>query len=124
MAEALYHAGVRHHLDGRLPEAVASYRRALLARPAYPQVLNNLGGALLRLDGSGPHEEAARALVGATELDPLFADAYLNLGLLHRTQGRLDAAVPIVVYVNLAVLYAMLAYMGYDTLVDLRNLAW
>ena len=42
----------------------------------------------------------------------------------HSVTSRLDAAVPIVVYVNLAVLYAMLAYMGYDTLVDLRNLAW
>eukprot|EP00966_Prymnesium_polylepis_P311692 7202272-Prymnesium_polylepis.1 len=101
-----FHRGVRLHLEDKLEEATWWYRRALFYEPDNVQVLNNLGGALLKRamatseqqgSQSAPlgsrHAEAETALVSAVRLAPDFYDARLNLAMMRRYQGRLDDAV-------------------------------
>ena len=60
LAEARFAAGARHHVEGRLDEAVHEYRRALQLAPAHAAVLSNTGGALLQ-QAAGQCERAARS---------------------------------------------------------------
>ena len=90
MVDAVFHAGVRLHLADRYPEAIRQYASALAAAPAYPAVLNNLGGAYIRTSRDA---EAATALRQAARLAPAFADAYTNLAVALRNVGETSAAV-------------------------------
>jgi tetratricopeptide (TPR) repeat protein len=68
--------------EGRLPEAIDRYRKAIAIKPDYVPAYSNLGAALLsRGDVAG----AIAAYQHALEIDPNFADAHFNLGnaLLH-----------------------------------------
>jgi tetratricopeptide (TPR) repeat protein len=78
---ALYHANRGNALRalGRLHECVASYRRAVVLRPRYPEASSNLASALHAL---GQTEEAAVWLRKAVALKPDFPEAYNNLGNL------------------------------------------
>jgi tetratricopeptide (TPR) repeat protein/SAM-dependent methyltransferase len=76
--------------QGRLEEAIASYRLALGRKPDYPEALYNLGNALL---GQGRSTEAIASYRLALELKPDFPEALSNLGNAFQDLGRLDDAV-------------------------------
>jgi len=81
---------VRHHLAGRVEEAVARYKHLLVLKPDHVEAHNNLGVALstlARIDDAVAHYE--RALV----LKPDYAEAYHNLGVALSTLGKIDDAV-------------------------------
>jgi predicted O-linked N-acetylglucosamine transferase (SPINDLY family) len=75
---------------GRLDEAVASYLRALAARPDYAEAHNNLGSAQRSL---GQLDAAVASFRRALAIKPEYADALTNLGNALKDQGQLDAAV-------------------------------
>jgi tetratricopeptide (TPR) repeat protein len=74
---------------GRLSEAVASYRRALLLSPAFAEAHNNLGHALLELRQP---DAAALSFRRAIDLRPGYAEAHDNLGTALLELGRPDEA--------------------------------
>jgi predicted O-linked N-acetylglucosamine transferase (SPINDLY family) len=75
--------------QGRLDEAIASYRQALHCRPDFAEGYYILGVALYyrRLD------DAAAAFAEAVRLQPDFAGAHYNLGFVRQEQGRLEEAI-------------------------------
>jgi tetratricopeptide (TPR) repeat protein len=75
---------------GRLDEAVANYRRALLLSPQFVEAHNNLGHALLDLR---LHDAAASSFRRAIELNPSYAEAHDNLGSAMLELGRPNEAV-------------------------------
>lgn len=87
-APALFMLGTLALNDGRLPEAIGYYERAVAVRPDYVDALINLGVAQAqaqRLD------EAERALERAVQLEPSNAQAHYNLArvlLLRRERRR------------------------------------
>ncbi len=81
-AEAYCRLGNAMQEQGRLEEAVAAFRTALILKPEFPEACYNLGNAL---SDSGRFEEAIVAYRSALKLRPVFPDAYNNLGnCLHR----------------------------------------
>jgi protein O-GlcNAc transferase len=76
--------------EGRLEEAVASYRRAVLLDPSSIASWVNLGYVLKEL---GYMPDAQEALSRAVALDATQFDAHFMLGLLAREQHDLPAAV-------------------------------
>jgi len=62
---------------GRLEEAAASYRRALVLQPEFAEAYNNLGDLELEL---ARFDEAAANCRRAIQLKPDYAEAHLNLG--------------------------------------------
>lgn len=74
---------------GRLQEAADRYRRALALAPEWPELHNNLGLLLRRLDDGA----AARAcLERAVALRPAYVAALYNLGNLLAAPGTVDDA--------------------------------
>ena len=71
--------GVAFHQEGRLDDALASYRRAITAEAGYVIAHNNLAVAHYQ---RGAVDAAASALGAALEAQPGFAKARLNLALL------------------------------------------
>jgi Flp pilus assembly protein TadD len=71
--------------QGRLGEAVASFRRALALAPGYAEAHYNLGTALLVL---GRREEAVASFRAALALRPDYAAALSNLGTALDDLGR------------------------------------
>ena len=76
--------------SGRLPEAVAEYRRALARNPNHRDALNNLAVALARQGKGG---EATALFERLVAVDPDNADAHTNLGAMLSSQGSSDRAV-------------------------------
>jgi len=64
--------------------------RALLNVRPYDVATRNMLGLTLAKQGS--LEEAETILLEVVELEPGFSDAWFNLGMLHRVQGRLEEA--------------------------------
>lgn len=92
---AIAHHNVGRRLDaqGRLPEAIAAYERALAIRPRYALAHNNLGLALMRLQKL---DEAERHYRAALEIDENYWEARANLALALGSRGRYhDARVEI-----------------------------
>jgi len=92
--DAHYSLGVyytlQHYLGQATSElAVASYKRALSARPSFPQAQNDLGYQLMSL---GRYKEAREMFESAIEHDPLIVDANVNLIAMLRRTGQFDAA--------------------------------
>lgn len=56
-ADALYNLGNVHVRKGDIPQAVASYRRSLAARPRDPDTLHNLAAALKMLQNPPPKNQ-------------------------------------------------------------------
>ena len=75
---------------GRLDEAVACYRRALVLSADFAEAHNNLGNVLLDL---GQLDESVASYRRALEIKPDYAEAHSNLGNASRGLGRLDEAV-------------------------------
>jgi Flp pilus assembly protein TadD len=65
------------------------FRSLLTERPYDVASRNMLGLALTRM---GRFEEAERNFIDVVEREPGFAEAWYNLGMLHRSQGRLEEA--------------------------------
>ena len=88
----LYHANLGNALKalGRLDQATACYRRAIVLRPRYPEAYNNLGATL---HAQKQTDEAAVWLRKAIALKPDFPEAHNNLGNLLFDLGRRDEAV-------------------------------
>lgn len=76
--------------QGKLDEAIASYRAALALKPDFAEAHNNLGN-LLR--GQGKVDEAVAQYQRAVALKPDFAEAYNNLGNALKDRGKLVEAV-------------------------------
>jgi tetratricopeptide (TPR) repeat protein len=74
---------------GRLDDAVAHYRRALLLNPELAEAHNNLGHALLDI---GQPDGAAASCRRAVDLKPHYAEAHDNLGSALLGLGRPDDA--------------------------------
>ena len=88
--QGLFDEALRHHIAGRIDDAVARYRRLLALRPGYANAHNNLGLALVaqgKIGAAITHYE--RALV----LNPDYVDAHNNLGIALVANCRIDDAV-------------------------------
>jgi len=88
-ARSLYDAGFDHFVEGNLADAVALYRQAIEADPAFPLAWNALSLALSKsgdLDGA---IEAGRRLI---ELEPDDALSHTNLSRLLQQQGKIPEA--------------------------------
>ena len=90
LARAEFDRANELQLQGRLEEAIASYRRAIDLRPDYAEALNNLGIALRT---TGNRAEATDCLVRAVSIQPRYADALNNLAIALREAGRLDDSI-------------------------------
>ncbi|EKV32147.1 hypothetical protein C882_3211 [Caenispirillum salinarum AK4] len=66
--------------QGRLTEAVDSFRQAVRIKGDLPEALNNLGTALMLL---GDNAEAAKILARCVSLAPKAAQAHMNLGSVY-----------------------------------------
>jgi tetratricopeptide (TPR) repeat protein len=89
---AAYHYNLANILRdlGRTEDAVASYRRALVLAPAYPEASNNLG---LVLQGLGRIDGAEENYRRALQTRPDFPEAMSNLGNVLRERNQLGEAV-------------------------------
>lgn len=76
--------------QGRLAEAVASYRQAISLKPDYAGAYNNLGNVLQQQEQLTEAIASYRQLI---VLKPDDAEAYLNLGNVLQKQGQLAEAV-------------------------------
>jgi tetratricopeptide (TPR) repeat protein len=90
-AESCYNLALALQEQGRVEEAVACYRRALVLNPAFAEAHNNLGNILWQ---DGTLDEAVACFHRALECKPDFAEAHCNLGAVLQEQGKLvEAAV-------------------------------
>lgn len=90
-AEAQTNLGIALAQQGRWPDAIAAYRKAL-SLPIYPTpeiAYANLGWAYLNLNQLKEAEEAYRT---AIQLQPKFPQAYYFLGVTLEQQGRREEA--------------------------------
>ena len=76
--------------EGRMPDAIDTYRRALELEPGHATAWSNLGFALKQLDRL---DEAEQALKRAVSLDPAFEEPHLFLGQLAEARGDLPGAI-------------------------------
>ncbi|HTT83289.1 MAG TPA: tetratricopeptide repeat protein, partial [Rhizomicrobium sp.] len=87
---ALFAQAVQHHLQGRFPEAMDLYDRAIQLDAAVAPVHCNRGMALQSL---GLADAALQSFDKAIALDPRFAEAHYNRGLVLRQLGRARDAI-------------------------------
>ena len=76
--QRIFADAVRHHMAGRLEDAVARYHRVLFLRPDFAEVHNNLGVALA---AQGKVDDAMARYKCAISLKPDCVDAHNNLGV-------------------------------------------
>ncbi len=76
---------------GRTDEALAVLRRVISVNPAYERAYNNYGMILADRE---EYREGLLFFLKATELNPSYGDAYLNLGTAHLALGLSEEAVP------------------------------
>jgi tetratricopeptide (TPR) repeat protein len=86
----LNNLGVAYISQGRVPEALDSFRQALRRNPALIAARLNEGIALIQAQRLA---EARDALLDTTRRQPQNARAWYNLGLAYRTLGEADSAV-------------------------------
>ena len=82
-------SAVRHHTQGRLPEAESIYQQILQADPNQPVALHLLGVIAHQV---GKHNTAVDLITKALAIKPDFAEAHNNLGNTFNELGRLDEA--------------------------------
>lgn len=82
--------GVAYAYAGRLEEAMASYKTAIVLQPDFPKVHSNLGNIYLRL---GLTEEAIAEYQTEIRFHPDTPEAHSNLGNAYVRQKRLDEAI-------------------------------
>ncbi len=76
--------------QGRVEEAIAAYKKAILWDSSYAKAYNNLGVVWLK---QGQTARAISVLEKAIELDPIDAQAYQNLCYALHRQKKLQAAI-------------------------------
>ena len=88
----IYHANLGNVFKdaGRLPEAIAAYRRSLELRPDYAEIHNNLGHAL---HASGMIDEGITHYREAIALRPADYRAHYNLGNALFQQDKSEEAI-------------------------------
>ncbi len=86
---AHYNLGLAQFNGDDVPEAIASYEKAISLLPNYAQAHNNLGAAYNK---AGNRNKAVTHLEKAIELDPANDRACFNLGAIHHDTGRLAEA--------------------------------
>jgi len=84
-----YNLGNVYARQGRLQEALESYRQALRINSDYPDVYNSLGVILFR---QGKTTEAIGQYAEALKRNPAYANAYFNMGVALAAQDRLEDA--------------------------------
>ncbi len=82
--------GVRLSEQGRIDEAIATFREVVRLNPDFAPAHFNLGNALMAVQCSA---EACRAYRRALASEPDFARGHLNLGLALLDSGELEGAV-------------------------------
>ena len=80
---------VRHHNEGRLPEAESIYQQILQVDPNQPVALNLLG---LIAHQAGKSDTAVDLITKAVAIKPDLTEAHSNLGLALQDLGKLDEA--------------------------------
>jgi predicted TPR repeat methyltransferase len=76
--------------QGRLPEAILSFRRALSISPDFAEAHNNLGVTLRAL---GKTHEAIASYRRALAVNPNYAEAHNNLGIVLDGDGKREEAI-------------------------------
>jgi len=87
---SLSYLGNLYALQGRLSEAIASYKEALRIDPRFTMLHTNLGIAFTR---KGDFDEAIRHFTQAVQLEPQNPQVHYNLGMALMKTGRSDEAV-------------------------------
>lgn len=77
--------GKAYEDEGRLAEALQSYRKAIELRPEYAEARTALGVQYL---AGGNYNQAVEQLEVASRLVPMMPEAHLNLGDAYRAMGR------------------------------------
>jgi tetratricopeptide (TPR) repeat protein len=90
VADKYFEAGLNHHKNGELTEAIDAYKKAIGQFPDYAEAYNNMG---IALKDQGKLEEALEAYNKALAIKPDYADAYLNMGVSLTEQGKLEEAI-------------------------------
>ena len=84
-----FQLAMRHHQEGRLPEAEVIYRQILQTRPDHAGALHHLG----QIAGqAGAYGKAVELIGRAIEADDRVAEFHCNLAEAYRATGRLDQA--------------------------------
>jgi tetratricopeptide (TPR) repeat protein len=76
--------------QGKIPEAIAHWERALKINPEFAEAHYNLGNAFLR---GRRFEEAIEHYRQALRIKPEFAGAHCNLGIALEQVGRVQEAI-------------------------------
>ena len=76
--------------QGRLQEAIRSYKKAIELYPGNYKAFHNLG---VIYAGQGALKEAVANYKRAVDINPAFVEAQFNLGNIYHNQGLLEAAV-------------------------------
>jgi tetratricopeptide (TPR) repeat protein len=88
-AEDHYYAALDLMADGQLDEAVAAYREALAADPAFTEAMHGLARALQDLQR---YDDAIAVAQQITELDPDDVLAHTSLSVLYQKKGLIPEA--------------------------------
>lgn len=115
MAEDLAESALKAYQSGQCSEAAALLESALTQYSNRPDIWTLYGVVLRRL---GRLQESKQAYLGATEVDPTFANAYNNLANLERELGDLRAAAH---YYRVAIAKQPAWVESYVTLADTLN---
>jgi type IV pilus assembly protein PilF len=90
-AEIHYNLGLQAQQNGRVPEALSEFQRAVELDPDYPEA-HNLLGILLHVSYKR-HAEAIKHYEKALEVRPGFSEAKTNLANVYLDQGQYDEAI-------------------------------
>lgn len=85
-----YNLGIAFQAQGKLDQAIKSYRQALALKPDFAEGHDNLG---IALQAQGQLDEAITSYRKALSLKPGLAGAHYNLGNALQELGRLDQAI-------------------------------
>ncbi len=88
-AEDHYYTGLDLMADGKLEEAVTSYRESLAADPTFTEAMHGLARALQDLER---YDEAIAVAQNITELDPDDVLAHTSLSVLYQKKGMIPEA--------------------------------
>ena len=82
--------GVSLQEQGKIEEAIKSYKKAISIKPDYAEAYNNLGNAL---SSENKLEKALNNFEKALKLNNNYAHAYNNMGLVLKKQGKIKKAI-------------------------------
>ena len=88
-AEDLYYAALDLMAEGKLEQAVASYRESLAADPTFTEAMHGLARALQDL---ARYDEAIVVAQRIAELDPDDVLAHTSLSVLYQKKGMIPEA--------------------------------